>query len=465
MTHLGRSLLFPYAIGGIVIIGLVIGSIRSLVLERGKRKLGARMVEKERKRMVEHLEEKKGNHVLAPVEEGHETTPDGMTEKERREEEFKMMRKILDRAATRRKWTSLLISANAWFFLWFIGALVFMYTEHGQQWTYFGSLYFAYTSLLTIGYGDYFPQSNSGKPFFVFWSLLAVPALTILISNMGDTVIKGVKDFTLWLGEFTVLPGERSAKERLKRGTSKITRGKLPPGENEINEQAPGILGETDHSDPEKQADRKGYGGGAQLDRVARDIEGGELDMEKEDENKGDIIGRDIHHYHYLLAKEIRKVMKDVGQVPPKKYSYDEWVWFLRLMGEDENSSEKHRKAAVDMRGDPNNPDLQEAGLDTSHNGRGQEWSWMGTRSPLMGETEEADWVLERLSITLEKELKKQRDTQKRASPNEQDPKITTTKPEKNEDNALPMSRDSSKTLDDYQRDKRQTAQQDFASG
>ena len=34
-THVVRALLFPFAIGGILIVGLVVGSIRSLVLERG----------------------------------------------------------------------------------------------------------------------------------------------------------------------------------------------------------------------------------------------------------------------------------------------------------------------------------------------------------------------------------------------------------------------------------------------
>lgn len=33
-----------------------------------------------------------------------------------------------------------------------------------------------------------------------------------------------------------------------------------------------------------------------------------------------------------------------------------------------------------------------------------------------MGDKEEPEWVLERLSVTLEKELKKQRDTQRRVS-------------------------------------------------
>lgn len=51
-THLGRSLLFPYAIGGIVSVGLVVGSVRSLVLERGKHKMEARMTEKTRERVL-----------------------------------------------------------------------------------------------------------------------------------------------------------------------------------------------------------------------------------------------------------------------------------------------------------------------------------------------------------------------------------------------------------------------------
>ncbi len=112
-------------------------------------------------------------------------------------------------------------------FQWTIGALVFFYAERNQGWSYFDSLYFAYTSLLTIGYGDFQPISNSGKPFFVFWSLLAIPTLTILISDMGDTVVKAVKDLTIWLGEVTVLPSDdESPTSRLKHGLQ-ATLGKV----------------------------------------------------------------------------------------------------------------------------------------------------------------------------------------------------------------------------------------------
>lgn len=106
--------------------------------------------------------------------------------------------------------------------------MVFYKAEKNQQWTYFQSLYFAYTSLLTIGYGDFQPISNSGKPFFVFWSLLAVPTLTILISDMGETVVKAIKEVTIWLGEITVLPNEQEGmKDRLRHGVYKVTLGKV----------------------------------------------------------------------------------------------------------------------------------------------------------------------------------------------------------------------------------------------
>jgi potassium channel subfamily K len=75
---------------------------------------------------------------------------------------------------------------------------------------------------LTIGYGDLCPKSNCGKTFFVIWSLLAVPSLTILISNMGDTVVKAIKDCTLWVGKVTVLPGEQGATVVIKHGLRKV---------------------------------------------------------------------------------------------------------------------------------------------------------------------------------------------------------------------------------------------------
>lgn len=406
-THLGRSLLFPYAIGGIVILGLVIGSIRSLVLERGKKKLGKRMVEKKRQKLLEKMYKKSGKNgarFLIPVTSGQEFNEAGMSERERREEEFNLMRKIQDQASQRQKWNALFISGGAWFALWFIGAVVFWRAERFQGWSYFQALYFAYTSLLTIGYGDLRPYSNSGKAFFVFWALLAVPTLTIVISNMGDTVVKSIRDLTLYLGEFTVLPGENSAKERLKKGISKFTKdsgNRIP-----MMDAPPGLLGENSE-DTEKNS-KEGRKNAA-TDRLAGDLEQVELNQADEARNRGDRLGEDIHEYQYLLIKEFRNVMKHLNESPPRKYTYEEWAWFLRLTGEDEASGAHHRKAPIKVK--RNAGSEPETGITDDGKGNEEEkkqWSWLGNRSPLMGEAEEAEWVLERLSMTLERELKSQ---------------------------------------------------------
>ncbi|MCJ1468608.1 Potassium channel [Pseudocyphellaria aurata] len=409
LTHLGRALLFPYAIGGIVILGLVVGSIRSLVLERGKKKLGSRMIEKKRERLLKRINTTEEAIKLTPVSNEQQAKEVGMSERERRKEEFHLMRMIQDQASVRQKWTALLISGGAWFFLWFIGALVFFRSEKNQGWTYFQSLYFAYTSLLTIGYGDLSPTSNSGKPFFVFWSLLAVPTLTILISNMGDTVVKGIRDLTIYLGEFTVLPGEASTKDRFRHSAYKLTSGKFFT-KGPLMEEPPGLLGEKNDEDREK-GNKPSHA--AATDKLAGALEQDELAEANAARTRGDIIDENIHMYHFLLIKELRSVLKHLDESPPRKYTYEEWAWFLRLMGEDESSHTSHRKAPIKVKkhlGDQ--PDLQQG--QTDDRDQLQQWSWVGNRSPLMGDTEEAEWVLERLSATLEKELKRQSKSRKK---------------------------------------------------
>ena len=126
-THLGRSLLFPFAIGGIVYLGLVVGSIRSLVLERTKKKLSARMTEKIRRRVIKKIE--KAEDSSSPVDKIlglDKTTSKCLTldphddeegEAKRREAEFHAMRLVQDMAEKERKWVSLTVSGLAWLLL------------------------------------------------------------------------------------------------------------------------------------------------------------------------------------------------------------------------------------------------------------------------------------------------------------------------------------------------------------
>jgi len=162
-THTGRTLYLFFAIGGIVIIGLVIGSIRTLVLDRGKKKVSARMMEKKRIRAINSVDPRKHRIQVARFQT-MKFDNDDLTPAKRRELEFSVMRSVQELAERDRKWMSLVISTFAAACLWFIGAAVFFVTEAEQDWSYFASLYFSYTCLLTIGYGDLYPMSNSGKP-------------------------------------------------------------------------------------------------------------------------------------------------------------------------------------------------------------------------------------------------------------------------------------------------------------
>lgn len=125
--------------------------------------MGARMVEKERERILKTLEKEEFNEILHPIHPGQESRASSQNlaeekeirkERHRREMEFNLMREVQEKAAARRRWMSLSVSAIVWFVLWFGGAAIFQQTERNQHLSYFQSLYFAYTSLLTIGYGD-----------------------------------------------------------------------------------------------------------------------------------------------------------------------------------------------------------------------------------------------------------------------------------------------------------------------
>ncbi|KPI44668.1 Outward-rectifier potassium channel TOK1 [Cyphellophora attinorum] len=463
-THTGRSLLFFFALGGVVILGLLVGSIRSLVLDRGKEKIEARMTEKARQRLVHRVAraiERQDKAPKRPLNFLHihklndtirkalvlQPGTEKMTEKTRRHYEFEAMRRIQYVASARRRYFSLCISVFAFAFLWFIGALVFYKAEYTQNWSYFACIYFSYTTLLTIGYGDYEPMSHAGKAFFVFWTLLAIPTLTILISNMGDTVVKWVKDVTIWVGEVTVLPSSESTiLDRLKYGALKAIFGKrvarerhtqrisARQGRDEDTEagenvaQPPGrILGLKQLRKRHKQDKQKSRDTMDPNERLAADYAEEEGNEEEDAKQHGNKVAEDEHHLRRQLLEEIRKVYADSNAAEPKQYTYDEWVYYIALLGQDEGDSKYHRQpnAADDAPGShsgkghasgpdsPTSPKSQRHMASLDDDGplpdpESFQWSWVGQRSPLMNEKSEPEWLLDRLFRKLEASLQKQ---------------------------------------------------------
>ncbi|KAK3316120.1 hypothetical protein B0H66DRAFT_641019 [Apodospora peruviana] len=532
-TSLGRALLFPYALIGVISLGLVIGSIRSLILERGKHRLDARTLEKKRRNIIRRMTNKGQDHILVPIRDNqaapslNSASGTGLTEFERREQEFKLMRHIQQAAAHRRRWYAMAISATTWCVLWLVGAKIFQECEVSYQgWTYFDGFYFAFVSLTTIGYGDITPISPAGKSFWVFWAFLALPTTTVLISNAGDTVVKSIRDATDQIATITILPGERGFKKDLKRFLRTLSFGKLFV-EEEIGETPGGFMGDLPRNDYDNEGnDDEEEGDEDELEAEGVKTKAGEAKEavgKRDEDNHGervaanaaaenendkrkavppppsekeeDINGNSTHRlvtfnddarqppdrnkkksaqsplrlrrtesngssstttkspkdkdndrtpssqtlkisravsfprqtmpelpknkadYHVALIEEIGRVMQHLKSKPPRKYTFQEWAWYLSLVGEDEGDADRHRKAQHQQTGrfgklkrrktaDGGEEKEYEDGDEVNEKGEKKQWSWVGSKSPLMGSQEEAEWILEKLTQRLRDELR-----------------------------------------------------------
>ncbi|KAI9769780.1 MAG: Potassium channel [Geoglossum simile] len=401
----GRGLVLPFSVVGIVMLGLVVSSIRRFTLDISRDKIIKQHVEKTRIRTIgraatasmsirggrKSFGERANPRVSGDVStqsrrvtfdkiEAHRqpgslkkrlTTgvlsitrarsrkPKIILLKEERDR-FDAMRGIQRHTKVFKRWYNLCISAIAFGLLWCVGAIVFWKAEHREQgMSYFEALYFCYVSLLTIGYGDLSPKSNAGKPFFLVWSLLAVPTMTILISDMGETVIASFQRGTFQLADWTVLP---------KAG--------LWPGFLRRN---PWLLLWIRRKVEERAAEKRvAEGFQAGID----DVDGAPKTLEElaQDETNEQDLPRS-------LALAIRRVASHLRSKPPKRYPYEEWVEFTRLIRFSSSTAEEVEE------------DEEEEGLIN--------WDWIGEDSPMLA-SQESEWLLDRLCESLSRYMKRQ---------------------------------------------------------
>lgn len=154
-----------FSLIGVIIMGLIIATIRLVVLSSAGPSIFWHYVERRRVPLLKSLEEKNV----------HLTT----------EESFHQMRLLRTKVKINQTNFSLLLSITVFLLFWLVGAAIFHFTE---EWGYFNSVYFCFLCLVTIGYGDFHPLSAFGRAFFVQWAIAAIPLMTILISNVGDTI-------------------------------------------------------------------------------------------------------------------------------------------------------------------------------------------------------------------------------------------------------------------------------------
>ncbi|XHG05558.1 hypothetical protein AWENTII_008777 [Aspergillus wentii] len=244
-----RGLVLPYAVIGIIILGLAVGSIHRFGKQLRYENVVRKHIERKRQSTFERsttyeprskeAELKRlglpSRAMEEPIESTQQTSQISSKSRRRkrpirsaigalsrpkllvmREEKdrFDAMRAIQRETIRFRRWTNLVFIIIIFGIFWSCGAIVFWKLENI---TYFEALYFGFCSLLTIGYGDIAPKTNAGRPFFFVWSLCAVPTMTVLISEMGDTIIAGFKHATNRVGEWTVLPQSEKHTSILSR--------------------------------------------------------------------------------------------------------------------------------------------------------------------------------------------------------------------------------------------------------
>jgi potassium channel subfamily K len=139
-THTGRSLIIPFATTGIVMIGLVIGSIGTLVLDRGAKKMFARMTVNSRAKKLRSASQGEGSAdpailsqpQLKPTTSDTNEHPHHVHLANERAE-FDLMREVQADVASSQQFRLIMIATVAIFMLWLLGAVVFWSTEKASQ--------------------------------------------------------------------------------------------------------------------------------------------------------------------------------------------------------------------------------------------------------------------------------------------------------------------------------------------
>ena len=214
----------------------------------------------------------------------------------------------------------------------------------------------------------------------------------MLIGSVGGIINEGVNPLTLWISDH--LPEKPGALSAMKEDANKAK------GSAFQSAKPPGFMEEG------KAADA-----GTEDQAHAEAVKGITQSMQENHGSNAEHVAAGEHYRHYLLMKEMKNVVQHLDATPPRKYTYAEWTWFLKLLGEDESNMSRHRN--------PKTVHGAEVAADDAHRREPaaeahdekdqiQPWSWLGRRSPLMTSTDEPKWVLERLMGALERELKEQ---------------------------------------------------------
>ena len=188
--------------------------------------------------------------------------------------------------------------------------------------------------------------------------------MTILISDMGDTVVASYKRGTFTLADWTVLP---------KQGFHEFL-AKYPKLTDWLTNWV--------QARQEKKRIEDGFRTGPEEPETGDELPTLE-DLAHEDALDEQALAR-------KLTVAIRRTADDLKAGNHRRYTYEEWVEYTRLIRFTQYSSDRCTR------------------LDREEVDEGiVEWDWIGEDSPMMADQSEAEWVLDRLCESLDRYMKR----------------------------------------------------------
>ncbi|KAF2401831.1 voltage-gated potassium channel [Trichodelitschia bisporula] len=404
IDNLGRGLVFPFSVGGVIMLGLVVSSICKFAVEISEIQVVRKHIDRKRTQTLERTQssEVSNNHrapfgllnissphlssqpsippygLITPYT-GSALPPTAVFQSPKLEQlseerdKFLAMRHIQASTARYKRWWRLTLSICAFGILWAVGAVVFWQCErHIQGMTYFQALYFSYVSLLTIGYGDLAPKSNAGRCFFVVWSHIAVPTITLLIQDLGNTIIDSFKKGAFRVADFTVLPKAGVWHDWLTQHP-KLLRWLKEKRDDTARRKR--LKEGMTYPSPDEAGPRTDEVLNPSLRALERQMEADDVCEPSEEQ-----LARQ-------LALAIRAVAGDLMLEREKRYTYEEWAELTRLIRFTSHTANTVRR------------EEDEEGL--------VEWDWIGVDSPMMSTQSEPEFVLDRLCESLRRYMRR----------------------------------------------------------
>ncbi|KAL4728703.1 hypothetical protein ACLX1H_003102 [Fusarium chlamydosporum] len=301
-----------------------------------------------------------------------------------------------------------------------LGAYIFSEVE---SWPYLDAVYWAVVTLFTVGFGDYYPTTELGRALLIPFALAGIISLGLVIGSVRNLIVEN---------------GSQRMKARIgKRRREKIVRkismdgstNALEPIHDEpqthmavlygtrqiYSEESSGVgnfasdakntrralTGKTNemrcrfaYNDTQDLSTIPATTGPAYYTTGPQNTYLTPLSALIPNENPN-LLAAEMK-LQLLLISEIQTVTHHLQEPQPHQYTFDQWAWYLKLLGEDEQSPRTHCGAnlADDQR-------LASQGCFNSD----LRWSWIGERSPLLSNKQESAWILDGLIARLKVSL------------------------------------------------------------